>query len=252
MLDFLQYPQLTPTQWTLAILSALLVGISKAGLSSISVITVTTMAWVFGSKSSTGILLPMLIASDILAVLHYKRAVDWGSLWRLLPWVIIGILVGVWVGKDLDEAMFKKVMAAIVLVVVVGMFWLEKRPLKHVSESKTFAGIMGIATGFTSMIGNQAGGFATVYFLSMRLAKNNFIGTNAWLFFCVNLFKLPFHIFSWQTIHVSSLSINLVLLPFCIIGFYLGVFIVKKIDEKYYRPLIMWLTALAAVFVFLR
>jgi uncharacterized protein len=252
MLDFLQSNPLTPTQWTLAILSALLVGISKAGLNSISIITVTTLAWVFGSKTSTGILLPMLIAGDILAVLHYKRAVDWASFWRLLPWVIVGILVGAWVGKDLDEAVFKKMMAAIVLVVVVGMFWLEKRPLNHVSESKPFAGIMGIATGFTTMIGNQAGGFATVYFLSMRLAKNHFIGTNAWLFLVVNLFKLPFHIFSWHTIHVSSLSINLILLPFCIIGFYIGIFIVQKIDEKHFRPLIMWLTALAAVFVFLR
>ncbi len=252
MFESLQTYPLTPFQWTVAILSALLVGVSKSGLNSISIITVTTFAWVFGSKISTGILLPMLIIGDILAVLYYKRAVHWQSFWRLLPWVIGGILIGVWVGKDLEEAVFKKMMAAIVLIIVVGLFWLEKKPLKNASELKSFSGIMGIATGFTSMVGNQAGGFATVYLLSMRLPKNHFIGTNASLFLFVNLFKLPFHIFSWQTVNTHSLSINLMLIPFLIVGFYSGIFIVKMIDEKHYRQVILWLTALAAVFVFLK
>lgn len=250
MFDFLQIYPLTPFQWTLAILSALLVGVGKSGLNSISIITVSTLAWVFGSKSSTGILLPMLIVGDILAVLYYKRDVHWQSLFKLAPWVIIGILIGVWVGKDLNEAIFKKMMATIVLIIVVGMFWLEKRPLKHVSDSKLFSSIMGIATGFTSMVGNQASGFATAYLLSMRLFKNHFIGTNAWLFLCVNVFKLPFHIFSWRTVHLNSLSLNLILLPFLILGFYTGVYIVKRIDERRYRQVILWLTALATLFVF--
>lgn len=252
MLTFLQNYPLTSFQWTVAILSALLVGISKSGLNSISIVTVTTFAWVFGSKTSTGILLPMLIVGDILAVLYYKRAVHWQSLWRLLPWVMGGILIGVWVGKGLDEAVFKKMMAAIVLIIVVGLFWLEYNPLNNVAELRSFSGIMGVATGFTSMVGNQAGGFATVYLMSMRLLKNHFIGTNAWLFLFVNVFKLPFHIFSWHTVNADSLFINLLLLPLLIIGFCTGIFIVKKIDEKRYRQVILWLTALAAVFIFLK
>jgi uncharacterized protein len=251
MLDFFQNYSLTPFQWTIAILSAVLVGVGKAGLNAISIITVTTLAWVFGSKISTGIVLPLLIVGDILAVLYYKRAVHWQSFWRLVPWVVAGILVGVWVGKDLDEVVFKKMMAAIVLVIVIGLFWLEKKPLGNVSESKFFSSIMGISAGFTSMVGNQAGGFATVYLMSMRLSKNHFIGTNAWLFLFVNVFKLPFHIFSWHTVNTRSLSVNLILVPFLIIGFYGGILIVKKIDEKWYRQVILWLTALAAVFVFL-
>jgi uncharacterized protein len=252
MLDFLQNYPLTTFQWTVAILSAMLVGVGKSGLNSISIITVTTLAWVFGSKISTGILLPMLIVGDILAVLYYKRTVHWQSFWRLLPWIILGILVAVWVGKDLDEKMFKTLMANIVLITVIGLFWLEKQPLNHVSESKGFSGTLGMATGFTTMVGNQANGFSTVYLMSMHLSKNHFIGTNAWLFLFVNVFKLPFHVFSWHTVNTRSLSVNLILVPFLIMGFYAGLFIVKNIDEKQYRQVILWLTALAAVFIFLK
>ena len=251
MLESLQTFHLTPLQWFLAMLCAMLVGVSKAGLNSVSIITLSIFAWIFGSKTSTGILLPMLIVADIFAVFYYKRQVHWQTLLRVTPWIIIGILVGVWVGKDLNEAIFKKMMASIILIVVIGMFWLEKKPLHHVSTSRWFSATMGLATGFTTMVGNQAGGFATVYFLSMRFTKNNFIGTNAWLFLFVNIFKLPFHIFSWHTIDVHSISINLALLPFILMGFYIGIYIVKRIDELRYRQVILWLTASATLFVLL-
>ncbi len=251
MLETLLAYHFTPIQWALAILCAMLVGISKAGLNSVSIITVSIFAWLFGSKVSTGVLLPMLICADILAVFYYKRHANWQLLLRLAPWIVIGILAGVWIGKDLNEAVFKKMMATIVLIIVFGLFWFEKRPLKDAPHSLWFSGIMGIGTGFTTMVGNQAGGFANVYFLSMRLTKNDFIGTNAWLFLFVNLFKLPFHIFSWETVNSDSIAINIALLPFLIIGFYVGIYIVKTIVDARYRQIILWLTAAATLFVIL-
>lgn len=251
MLESLLSYHLTPLQWGIAAITAIIVGIGKAGLHSVSTITVVTLAWVFGSKTSTGILLPMLIVGDILAVLYYKRNIDWASLGRLLPWVIMGILIGVWIGRDLDEAVFKKMMASIIILIVIGMFWLERNPNIEVSHSRWFSSTMGIATGFTTMVGNQAGGFATVYWLSMGLSKNYFIGTHAWLFLFVNIFKLPFHIFSWKTVSFNSISVNLVLLPFLIMGFYTGVYVVKRISDTFYRTVILWLTALSALFVWI-
>ncbi len=250
MLEYLTSYHLTSFQWSLAIITALIVGISKSGLNSISTITVATMAMVFGSKTSTGILLPMLIVGDILAVLYYKRHVNWVSLFKLAPWVLIGILIAVWIGKDLDETDFKKMMAVIILIIVIGMFWLDRNPTLKVSQSIWFSGAMGLAAGFTTMIGNQAGGFATMYWMSMRLSKNNFIGTHAWLFLFINIFKLPFHIFTWKTIDFSSISVNIALLPLLILGFYMGVYIVKNITDSHYNRVILWLTVGAAVFVF--
>jgi uncharacterized protein len=250
MLESLMSYHLSPFQWTIAVITAVIVGIGKSGLNSISTITVALLAWTFGSKISTGILLPMLIVGDTLAVFYYKRHVEWKPLFRLIPWALIGVLIAAWVGKDLDEAVFKKIMAVIIIIIVAGMFWLDRNPTFPVPKSLWFSGSMGLATGFTTMIGNQAGGFATMYWMSLRLSKNNFIGTHSWLFLFINIFKLPFHIFTWKTIDFNSLSVNLVLLPSLLFGFYTGVYIVKNIQDKHYNRIILWLTALAAVFVF--
>ena len=79
-------------QWGLAMLSAVILGISKAGVSSISIMTVSVLAYVFGSRTSTGILLPMLIVADVFAVYWFKRHTQWIYLLRMLPWMIAGVV----------------------------------------------------------------------------------------------------------------------------------------------------------------
>ena len=106
---------------------------------------------------------------------------------------------------------------------------------------------MGILAGFTTMVGNLAGAFTNIYFLAMRLPKNIFIGTAAWLFFVINSFKIPFHVWSWNTINKSSIVKSLELVPFVILGLLLGVFVVKKINDDGYRKLILFFTALGGI-----
>jgi len=99
------------------------------------------------------------------------------------------------------------------------------------------------------MVGNLAGAFSNIYFLAMRLPKNAFIGTAAWLFFIINSFKVPFHIWSWETINTSSLSKSLELVPFVVAGLFVGVFLVKKINDDSYRKLILLFTVLGGIVI---
>jgi uncharacterized membrane protein YfcA len=122
---------------------------------------------------------------------------------------------------------------------------------KTVPSHWSFAGIMGLSTGFTTMVGNLAGAFSNLYFLAMRVPKNVFIGTAAWLFFLTNLFKVPFHVFYWKTINVSSFSISLKLVPFVLIGFFAGIKLVSLISERHYRKLILLFTALSGLVILL-
>lgn len=111
---------------------------------------------------------------------------------------------------------------------------------------------MGILAGITTMIGNLAGAFSNIFFLAMRLPKNEFIGTAAWVFFFINLFKLPFHILVWETITPETLLVNAVLLPGVALGLFLGVRLVRVIREGFYRKMILILTALGALILLLR
>src|SRR6187431_4536 len=88
--------------WVLILLSAFIIGLSKAGLRGIDMMNVTLMAIVFGGKASTGIVLPLLCVADIMAVAYYNRHARWPQFRKLIPWMMAGILVGVFVGKDLD------------------------------------------------------------------------------------------------------------------------------------------------------
>jgi uncharacterized membrane protein YfcA len=244
--------EMTWLQWILVGSGAFLLGISKSGIKGIGVFIVTLMAIVFGSKTSTGIVMPMLIVGDVFAVVYYNRHAQWKYIFILLPWMVAGVLLGVWYGKDLPENSFKQVMAVIIIISVIIMYWWERRKSKYIPQSYFFGGIIGVMAGFTTMVGNLAGAFANIYFLVMRLPKNNFIGTAAYLFFLINLFKLPFHIFSWETITTETLMINLKVLPVQVLGLLTGVAMVKKISDGFYRKMILILTALGAVLILLR
>jgi len=238
--------------WLMAGAGAFLLGIAKGGIKGLGAIITTFFAIAFGSKASTGILMPLLIAGDVFAVIYYHRHAQWSYLWRLMPWMLGGVLIGVWYGKNLPEADFKKGMALLILVSVILMWFLEKAKRIQIPDNRAFAAIMGTVSGFSTMVGNLAGPFSELYFLAIRMPKAAFIGTAAWLFFLVNIFKLPFHIWTWHTIHIDSLYADLVLLPAEALGLWAGVVMVNKLIQEYFRKSIMILTTLGSLLIFLR
>ena len=242
----------TPLNWILIILSAFIIGLSKAGLKGIDMMNVTLMAIVFGGKASTGIILPLLCFADIMAVIYYHRHAQWSHFWKLIPWMAVGILIGVYTGKDLNEAIFRKVMAVIIMITVFIMIAMEMRKSLVIPTNKLFTATMGLSAGFTTMLGNLAGAFANIYFLAMRMPKNDFIGTAAWVFLIINLFKLPFQVFVWKNINLSTIQTDLILLPALIAGFWAGLKIVNRIKDDSYRKVVIILTLIGAVFIFLK
>ena len=243
---------ITLASWIFAFAASFVLGVSKAGIKGIAIITVTLMALAFGARESTGLIVPMLIVGDIFAVIYYNRHSRWKYILRFAPWMIIGIIIGVFLGDDLPEKQFKVWMVVIILISVVIMYWWDMRQSKRIPQHWAFASFMGITAGIATMLGNLAGAFSNIYFLAMRLPKNEFIGTAAWLFFITNLIKLPFHVLVWETITPSSLLINLKLLPIMGLGLFTGVKLVKIIREGFYRKLILGLTAFGAILILFR
>ena len=249
-MDFL--PALSVTNWILILMGAFFIGLSKAGLKGIDLMNVTIMAIVFGGKVSTGIVLPLICAADIMAVTYYHRHAEWPHFWKLMPWMIVGILIGVFVGKDLDEVIFRRIMAVIIVLTVLFMIVLEFRKQLAVPGNKLFAVGMGLSAGFATMLGNLAGAFSNLYFLAMRVPKSSFIGTSAWVFLVINYFKLPFQIIYWKNITFSTLYTDLLLLPAMLLGFLAGIKVVSKIRDESYRKVVIVLTLAGAVVIFLK
>ena len=234
-------------QWLLLALCALFVGMSKVGIAGISMFYIPVLALIFGGKTSTGILLPMLMMADIFGVAYYHRHAEWKYLSKLLPWAFAGIGIGLWVGKVINDEWFKNIIAVLVFAGVGIMLWRERQKTPDLfPHSWWFAAIMGILGGFATMIGNVAGPIFAIYMLAMNLPKNAFIGTGAWFFLIVNFFKFPLQVWVWNNIGLKTIVMDLIMLPAIAAGAFLGIWIVRKIPDKTYRTFIVIVTVLSA------
>jgi uncharacterized protein len=249
-MELLQSFGLSDGQWLIVLLTALFIGLAKTGLPGLATVMVPLMAHQFGGKFSTGMIVPMLLMADLFAVAFYRRHAEWKHLLKLLPWTFAGIIPGTITGNQIDDETFKSVMGVIIIISVVIMIWRDYRGVVSIPGYWWFAILMGLAAGFSTMVGNLAGAVTALYFLSMRMPKNAFIGTGAWFYLLVNLFKVPFHVFSWGTITPESFKLNLLMFPVIAIGALSGVVIVKYIPDAFYRKFVIAVTLLSAMFLF--
>ncbi|MDW3196253.1 MAG: sulfite exporter TauE/SafE family protein [Cytophagales bacterium] len=248
-LDFLAEYNLTQSDWLWLAFCAMCVGMAKTGLSGLGMLIVPIMASVLGAKASTGFLLPMLIMGDIFGVIYYHRHAEMKYILRLAPSTIIGVLTALAVGEWVSEGQFQQLLSIVILGSMLIMIF-RKKSATDLTESMWMTHLMGFLGGFTTMIGNAAGPVMSIYFLSRNLPKNSFIGTSAWFFLLVNVFKVPFHIGVWETISMESFSFNLLLFPAIVLGVFIGFSIVKRIPEKAYRIFILVSIGLAALKLF--
>lgn len=249
MPEILSNLQLSTSDWVLAYLCAILVGFAKTGISGTGILVVPLIACVFPARQSVGILLPMLCMADFFAVKYYHRHADWKLMLKPMPWAVLGILLGVYVGKDLNSDQFRYIIGGLVLAILIFMVLREKygKIGENIPDNWYFAVPVGLLGGFTTMVGNAAGPVWTIYLLAMRLPKYAFIGTGAWFFLILNHFKVPFHIFSWETITWQSFAFDLAMIPGIVLGAFLGVYTVKRINENIFRHLIQVLAIIAAI-----
>ncbi len=252
MPDFQTIFNLSYTYWLLIGTCAILVGMSKTGVPGVSMIVVPVMAMIFGGKTSTGVLLPILITADLFAVIHYHRHAEWKPLLRALPWAFLGLILALWIGGNVNDHQFKNIIAGSVLFSLVLMVWNDRKNKRNdLPGYPWFAAVFGILGGFATMIGNVAGPVFAIYLLALKLPKKNYIGTTAWFFAIINLTKLPLQYFVWKNIHQQTILIDLIAVPFVLLGAYAGIKIVHAIKEPTYRWAVVVITFVSALLIFL-
>lgn len=239
----------TSASYLLLLIAALCIGMAKAGVHGVGMATIPVLALYFGGKVSAGLILPLLIMADIFAVIYYHRHANWPILWRLFPWAAIGVVIGTVVGTHIDDQMFREIMGLIIFASFALMLWLERFDKSKLPGNKYFTATMGVVGGFTTMVGNLAGPVMALYLLSARLPKYNYIGTKAWFFLVINIFKVPFHVQFWETITWHTFFLDLTTLPLIVLGAFLGIRIVKLIPDKQYRWFVMSTMMIAAIFM---
>lgn len=234
-------------QWVLAGLCALLIGISKTGIGGVGMFGIVLFANVLPARESVGVVLVLLIVSDIVAILVYRRDADWRQLLRIFPWSAAGVILGAIAAGVLPAGPMRVLIGLIIIALTVAQMVRSRTPAgEPAALPRWLSSTAGLAAGFTTMVANAGGPLMTIYLLAQRLPKITFVGTTAWYFFCMNLFKLPFSlqlgIVSAQTFRVSA-----GLMPFAILGALLGKRLVTSIDQALFERIALVLTLIAGV-----
>jgi len=235
-------------EWIWIIVAAFFVGFSKMGISGVLMPIIPILASMFGGKESTGLMLPILLTGDIIAVIYYRQHAEWKAIQRLMIWTSIGLALGAFVGNYINDIQFKTIVAVSILICVGILIYTEVKGNRlKVPEKLWFYALMGMASGFTTMIGNAAGPIMSVYLLAMGYNKNSFIGTSAWFFLIVNALKVPLQVFVWHNISLNNALLAAIVFPAVALGAYGGANLVKRIKETPYRYLIIVMTTIGAI-----
>jgi uncharacterized membrane protein YfcA len=251
--------ELSSLQWIILMAGAGIMGLSKGGIPGAGNLTVALFALVMedalgprGVALSIGLLLPVLVSGDLVSTLVYRKHVEWAHVRRLLPFFLVGVLVGWWAFdffQSVERSSVLKMLIGGILLVITGLRLITHRVFKSNQSSNLpfFIGpFFGIVGGVATMLANAAGPIAQFYFLAMRLPKYAFIGTSAWLFLIINIGKVPL-MCELGVLNIEVFYISVWLFFPAVIGALIAPKIVRYIRQDWFERLIWFFIVVAGL-----
>ncbi len=234
--------------------ASVVIGFSKTSFGGIAAISVAVFALAMPAKESTATVLLLLIVGDLIAIARYRN-VSWRLLWKLVPSVIPGLLLGALFMNFVDDTVMRRTIGALLLVMVIIQLWQRvRRPAEAAPNTDpdwVRASATGTAAGFTTMTANAAGPVMALYFLATRIDKARFIGTNAWFFALINVSKVPLAA-SLGLFTVEGLVLDLAMVPAVLLGAWIGTWVIGRVTQRQFEVVTIVASAVSAATLLLR
>jgi len=225
--------------------AGLVTGFSKFSVGGMGMLILPIIMIVYPGQQALGILLPMYLATDLLAVISYRKHVNWPLLGRLLPMCGVGIIAGGWLLSRLDSADFSVMLAIIIismLVLGIVLDTMKVSIMQHPLSTK----ITGFLGGFVSLISNAAGPIFSLFFMEQKLSKAEYVSTRSWAFMAINLAKVPV-LLSVGALTMDTAVIGLQALPGLVVGAAIGFWFLSKLKLEAFKWLIRVMAGIAAI-----
>jgi uncharacterized membrane protein YfcA len=233
--------------WTVAVLAVFIVALSKSGLvGSLGMVAVPMMSLVMPARDAAGMLLPLLLVMDAIAIWTYRKDADWRILKIMLPGAMVGTLVGWALWSFVSDAMVLLFIGIITLLFILDALLPIRKKLEGLPPSKPWGEFWGGFAGFTSFISHTGGPPFQIYVLPQRLTPVIYSGTTAFFFAIVNTAKLVPYFFLGQ-LNVANLTHAAILAPLAVVGVMIGVWLVRRISVKRFYQLTYWLVFLLSL-----
>lgn len=239
-----------PIFWVCAVFAVITTGISKGGLGGLGIFAVPVMALAISPVQAAAIMLPVLIVMDWTSVAAYRKHWDRHILILTLPGAVIGITIGGLLARYVNEDFVRIAVAVIALGFVAYAltkeFFLKSDKLSRIKGNRPLGFISGAVAGFTSFIAHAGGPPFQAYAIPQELEKRIYAGTAVMFFTVVNAVKLIPYAMLGQ-FDKTNLSTSLVLIPLAPIGVLIGVWLIKRIDEKVFFRVLYALLVIVGV-----
>ncbi len=233
--------------WIVAVLAVFIVALSKSGLvGSLGLVAVPMLSLVMPARDAAGMMLPLLLVMDAIAIWTYRKDADWRILRIMLPGAMVGTLIGWALWTVVSDAMVLLFVGIITLVFILDALLPLRRKLEGLPPSRGWGTFWGGFAGFTSFISHTGGPPFQIYVLPQRLSPVVYSGTTAFFFAIVNTAKLVPYFFLGQ-LNVSNLTHAAILAPLAVVGVLVGVWLVRRISVKRFYQLTYWLVFLLAL-----
>ena len=225
------------TFYALAVPAFLIVGISKGGFGmGIGAIALPMLAFMVPVPQAAAIMLPLLIAMDVIGLFMYRGRWDGANMRILLPGGLLGTLLGYLSFRHLGEGWIRLIIGTVAAGYPL-QTWLRARftVATQAGTSWPKGTFWSTISGLTSFIANAGGPPLSVYLLPQRLDKTLFTGTTIYFFAVINWAKVvPFWVlgqFAPQNVLTA-----LVLLPLAPIGMAMGWWLHERVSDRlFYR-----------------
>jgi uncharacterized membrane protein YfcA len=235
------------TFFVCAVISVIIVGISKSGFGAgLGILALPIMASQTNINEALAILLPLLIAIDLVGLGRFIRNANWHILKIIIPPAMVGLLLGM---------VFFTAITPQVLTLSIGIFTLLfliqnlAMSRMHVEETKSYPWLgraMGLTSGFTSFVAHNGGPPITVYMLRQKLEPMVYTSTLGVFFTVVNIGKLGPYAYL-DLLHFQHLATSIVLLPCVPVGVYFGFYLAKRISMKWYYRTVRFFLLVASI-----
>ncbi len=226
-----------PYFYLVAIPAVLLLGLSTSGFGAgCGSLAVPMMALAVTVPQAAAILMPVLLLMDLLGMAAFRKDVDRRLLMFLIPWGLLGIVVGALLFKLLDARLVAGIVGGFTLLFLAQRLLFPPRA-GSAPPPRWVGALLTITSGFTRFIAHAGGPPINAYVIPMRLSPVLFTGTMAFFFFFVNLAKwIPY---AWLgLLDLRNMMTSLALLPFAPIGVWVGVRVAHRIQPALFYRLV--------------
>lgn len=173
------------------------IGFAKGGFNALGAIFAPLLTLVIPNVAAAlGVLLPMVIVADAIALWFYWRDWDMRLVLRLLPGAIVGALAGTALLVYVPAAMMRWILALFTLSLVAYKVAGDAIPSLRYQPHAWHGPAVGGFTGLASALFSSGGPVFNSYLLLQALQPRIFIGTTALFFALLNLSTVPGYLFS--------------------------------------------------------